>query len=498
MEKIILTGLTGLLLSQAAVANFKKGTALPDTSGQSEYYVTESIPLPKGEVMEIGSIALMADKKVAVTTRRGDVWVCSGAYAKDLSGVKWNRVFNGAHEPLGMFEKDGWLHFMDRDAYVRIGDTDKNGSYETYEVISNQWGINGDYHEYNFGSTPDKDGNVYVVHCLTGSATAKSQWRGWAQKIAADGTTTQFASGVRSPGGIGYNASGDIFYTDNQGLWNGTSSLKHLKPGGFMGNPTGLVYYDDAKGGIMGERPADPVDGSTLAIEGKKIPQLVPPAVQMPHGKIGQSPTAVITDKTDGKFGLFGGQVLVGEQTHSQVQRVYLEQVNGVYQGAVWHFLGGFKSGIIPMRLSGDGTLFVGGSSRGWASAGGKPFNFERVRWTGKEPFEMEKVEALKDGFKITFTEPVANLDEIKVENVNCEAWTYQYRSKYGSPEIEQVKPNVVSVSVDTETKQSITIKLDKMTQGHVHHLSLREIKNSAGKALWHPEVYYTLNEIPK
>ena len=38
-------------------------------------------------------------------------------------------------------------------------------------------------------------------------------------------------SGVRSPGGIGFNADGDVFYTDNQGPWNGTCSLKWLRPG---------------------------------------------------------------------------------------------------------------------------------------------------------------------------------------------------------------------------------------------------------------------------
>ena len=40
---------------------------------QEDFYLRDEIPLPKGEVMEIGSIALMPDKKVAVTTRRGDL-----------------------------------------------------------------------------------------------------------------------------------------------------------------------------------------------------------------------------------------------------------------------------------------------------------------------------------------------------------------------------------------------------------------------------------------
>ena len=40
---------------------------------QSDFYTIESIPLPPGEVMEMGSIALMPGDKVAVTTRRGDL-----------------------------------------------------------------------------------------------------------------------------------------------------------------------------------------------------------------------------------------------------------------------------------------------------------------------------------------------------------------------------------------------------------------------------------------
>ena len=32
----------------------------------------------------------------------------------------------------------------------------------------------------------------------------------------------------------------------------------------------------------------------------------------------------------------------------------------------------------------------VGGSNRGWASRGTKAQTFERVRWTGKVPFEIQ------------------------------------------------------------------------------------------------------------
>ena len=50
--------LCGLLLSSASAQQ------------QSDFYTREEIPLPKGEVMELGSIALMPDQKIAVTSRR--------------------------------------------------------------------------------------------------------------------------------------------------------------------------------------------------------------------------------------------------------------------------------------------------------------------------------------------------------------------------------------------------------------------------------------------
>ena len=69
-----------------------------------EYYLREEIPLPEGAVMEIGSIALMPEKKIAVTTRRGDLWICEGAYGEDLSKVTHLR---GKHR-IGVSCESSW------------------------------------------------------------------------------------------------------------------------------------------------------------------------------------------------------------------------------------------------------------------------------------------------------------------------------------------------------------------------------------------------------
>ena len=41
-----------------------------------------------------------------------------------------------------------------------------------------------------------------------------------------------------------YKPALQAFYCDNQGPWNGTSTLKHLTPGSFQGHPGGFRWYD--------------------------------------------------------------------------------------------------------------------------------------------------------------------------------------------------------------------------------------------------------------
>src|SRR5690606_24231249 len=138
--------------------------------------------------------------------------------------------------------------------------------------------------------------NIWVVLCLTGSFTSEHPWRGWCIRVNEDGTAVPTASGVRSPGGIATNALGDMFYTDNQGPWNGTSGLKHLVPGGFMGNPSGNHWYEKTE--ALGPRPQDPKSGSRMHVEAAKIPELIPTAVYFPYNKMGQSASGIINDGT--------------------------------------------------------------------------------------------------------------------------------------------------------------------------------------------------------
>jgi hypothetical protein len=211
---------------------------------------------------------------------------------------------------------------------------------------------------------------------------------------------------------------------------------------------------------------------------------------------MGQSASGIQNDGTAGKFGPFQNQLFVGDQTWSTVMRVYLEQVNGVYQGACFPFREGFDSGTLSLELASDGTLFVGGTDRGWGARGGKPFALQRMNWSGKTPFEIHEMHVKPDGFELTFTEPVDPETAGKVESYQFRTFTYIYQSNYGSPEVDATTPAIEKVTVAADGR-SVRLKT-ALNLGHLHELKPTGVRSKAGQPLLHPLAYYTLNEIPR
>ncbi len=99
-----------------------------------------------------------------------------------------------------------------------------------------------------------------------------------------------------------------------------------------------------------------------MLVEAARIPQLVPTAVILPYNKMGQSAAGILCDTTGGKFGPFEKQLFVGDQTHSTVMRVFLEKIDGLYQGACFPFRQGQGSGSLSLLFAPDGSMFVGGT----------------------------------------------------------------------------------------------------------------------------------------
>ncbi len=463
---------------------------------EDDYYPLTRCEIPAGVVLEPGAFELLPDGRVAVSSRRGEVWLIRDPFAKEVAAAQFHRFAHGLHEVLGLAWKDDWLYVTQRDDVSRIRDTDGDDVADVFEVVNAGWEITGDYHEYAFGSKFDRDGNLWVVLCLTGSFDSNCRYRGWCVRVTPDGELIPTCSGIRSPGGIGFNAAGDVFYTDNQGPWNGTSALKHLIPGKFVGHPGGFRWYDEAAA-VMGPRPREPESGSRFSVEAKKIPEYVPPTILFPYAKMGQSASGVACDTTGGRFGPFAGQMFVGDQTFSTVMRCYLEQVNGHYQGACFPFREGLGSGTVPVEIFPNGSMYVGGTNRGWGSRGNKPFAVERIDWSGKTPFEIREMRARPDGFDLVFTLPVDPQAAGAVESYKLSTYTYVFQATYGSPEVDHTTPTIESATVSTDGL-TVHLKVDGLQEGHVHELHAGGVRSAEGLPLLHKEAYYTLMYVPE
>jgi hypothetical protein len=477
---------------------------------ESDYYKITTFATPKETALEVSSIELLPGGKLALGTRRGEIWSVSNPQGEP-DKARYQLFASGQHEVMGLAYKDGWLYETNRYEVAKLKDDDGDGRADSFLTVSDEWGITGDYHEYAFGSRFDKAGDLWVVLCLTGSFNSNAPFRGWAVRVKPDGKMVPTCSGIRSPGGMGFDADGEVYYTDNQGPWHGSSTLQHLIPGSFQGHPGGNVWYDKAPN--MGPRPVEPSpeafkgdrkrdaadphsDPARMVHERARIKELVPPAVYLVHGKIGNSSSAIMCDLSAGKFGPFSKQLFVADQSHSNLSRVFLETINGVKQGVVFPFRSGFQSGIIGGRMDEEGRIFVGGSDRGWGAKGGKPFCFERLEWTGQVPFEIHEMRAKGDGFELTFTCPIDPATAADVKSYTTRAFTYAYHEDYGGPEVDEVIPQLTKAVVAPD-KKSVRLTFDKLTKGHIHELRLTGVKSAEGLPVLHPVAYYTLNEIP-
>ena len=501
MKSVILALLSPALLIPSHGANEK-------VDREAEYYRIITIPTPQiagqNVTMESGALLMLGPDKIACASRLGDIWIGEGV-TSEAPQPKWTRFASGLHEVLGLAQrpgdKEGWIYCTQRGEVTRMRDSNSDGRADVFETISDGWGISGDYHEYAFGSKFDREGNLWVVLCLTGSFNSDAVYRGWCLRVTPDGKVIPTNSGIRSPGGIGMNAEGDVFYTDNQGPWNGACKLQWLKPGAFVGHPGGNKWFDkpDTKDAIAAAglpKPKEPESKSRLYLQAKEIPELLPPAVYFPYPKMGQSAAGFACDLSGGKFGPFEKQLFVGDQTHSTVMRVSMEKVDEKYQGACYPFRKGFDSGSVALEYAPDGSLFVYGTDRGWGARGGKPYALQRLVWTGKTPFEIHEMRARPDGFDLTFTEPVDPKSAADPASYQLETYTYIYQGEYGSPEVDKTKPTITRVTVNPDHR-SVRLTVDGLQIGHVHELHAAGVKNLQGANLLHDAAYYTLFYLP-
>ncbi len=518
IKNILSAAALPVLMAAASFTSLK--THAQESAKEEDFFRIAKISVPEGVLLEVGGLTVLPNGTLGVATRRGDVYLIENPTSQRPF---YRKFATGLHEILGLAYKDGALYCAQRGELTKLVDTDADGKADVYETVY-AWPVSGHYHEYSFGPKVAPDGSFFVSgNVAFGNeewwrGESRVPWRGWVFKITENGQLEPWATGVRSPAGLSM-IDGEAFYTDNQGDWIGSGGIWHLPKGAFIGHPAGLRWSNEpnspvkitteqlyakfdpqqeknAQGRYI--KPENVVNAkfSTLLDVKKAFPETQLPAVWLPHGILGISNSEMVKIP-QGTFGPFEGQLLVGDQGQSKIMRVFMEKINGEYQGAAFDFRSGFQSGVLRMDWASDGSLFVGETDRGWGSAGDASMGLQRLVWNGRTPFEMRAVRAMPDGFEIEFTQPVDKKSAEDLASYHIESFIYKYHAVYGSPPVNNQVCEVKGVKV-SEDGMKARILVDGLRKNYIHLIRLDGVRNQENSySLVHPAAFYTLNNIP-
>lgn len=419
-------------------------------------FKVESIKIEAGKDRQVGGIDILPNGKIAAAFHDGEIRFY------DPENKAWSVFASGLHEPLGLVAEDNnTVTVVQRPELTKISDTDGDGVADTYDTICDDFGMSGNYHEFAFGPLKDKEGNYFVslnvasngapirreirgewlelglaredfyvssdewkegVKEKAGRMYSRVPYRGWVVKIdGKTGEMTPWASGLRSPNGLGFDANGELYVSDNQGDWLGTSKLHHIEKGKFYGHPASLPWTEGYDG-------PNPLEIPVAELEKMRTPA----AIWFTQSTMANSPTQPVLIPEG--FGPFGGQMLIGEMNKSRIIRLMLEKVNGVTQGACTPFVDGhgLDMGINRLAFDKDNSLVIGSSHLSWPGGEG----MARITFHGENTYqEVKDITITSDGFLVEFVEPLK--DPAGLAKVSLNRYTFDYHSSYGSSQID-------------------------------------------------------------
>ena len=412
-------------------------------------YSAERIPAPtdphgRPQLFEPMGMDTAEDGAIIVTTRSAGAW--------KYQNNTWTMIHDGLLDSLGVIIEKDHLIVGQKPELTRLDDKDGDGFYESSRTLSEDFLITTNYHEYLHGPAKGKDGNYYFAlnlgeHGGKHIYKANGNWmgsqgglRGWTLQVTPDGKTSRFAYGLRSPAGVGTGPDGLIYYTENQGEYNGTSKLHIIRKDRYYGHPSSLVD-------MKGLKPNSP------GIHWEKHKDKAEPAVALiPHGRLSNSPGSPAWDLTGGKFGPFKGDMYVGDQTLSTLFRIKPKEG---HEAALIPFGQGFPSGILRPNFGKDGALYIGQTGRGWRSRGGSLAALVKLTYKKDDSPKLADVTRKDNKFTLHFT------TRLKTRNADFKvlSWSYHDKPGYGSPENNRQDEKVSNTEFSSDGK-SVTVTI--------------------------------------
>ncbi|GHC40226.1 c-type cytochrome [Roseibacillus persicicus] len=393
-----------------------------------------------------------ADGSLIISTRTSGLW--------KLKDGTWTQIAEGLLDSLGLIiEDEKTIVVGQKPELTRLRDVDGDGWFDRYETIWDDFLFTHNYHEYLHGPAKGTDGNYYVqlnlghrgkpeVNYMAGGKYMGTQGglRGWALQITPEGKMTPYANGLRSPAGLATGPDGALYYTENQGEYVGTSKLFRLEQDKFYGNPCGLID-------LPGMTPQSP-EIAWDTVKGTKEKALA----LMAHSHLANAPGSPAWAPADGKFGPFGGQMFVGDQTLSQLFRILPKEGN---EAALIPFAKGFSSGVMRLLFAKDHSLYAGQTGRGWRAQGGQEDGLVRI-FRNEQSLGNELLDITRDGndFVLHYSKEIESAPT--AEQLRIMSWDYHDSPNYGSGELNKATLTTTKIEAKGKSLHISTTGLSK------------------------------------
>ncbi|MBK1854969.1 hypothetical protein JO972_08360 [Verrucomicrobiaceae bacterium 5K15] len=486
-----------------------------------DYYQIETIDGPDGVDFQIGGLDHDKNGNLIACFHRGEVM------SYNETSKQWKLFASGLHEPLGIHvEDEGTVLVIQRGELTRLHDQDGDGTADFYEVVCNDWGLSGNYHEFTFGLVKDSKKNIYIALGTasngsgvrenirgewnnTGGLTqdkflyggehgawnekkkiiprmyARVPYRGCILKITPGSRKAEvYATGVRTPNGLYMDKNDQLWVTDNQGDWVGASKLHHIMPDGFHGHVASLLWSKNPPKITPAELPVDELDALRVRAPGL-----------FPQGDAGNSITQPLPLKPSfaplSKSSLTEEQIIIGEMNHPRVVRYLPDVVNGVHQGTASHMIvtGQLDAGNNRLLYSRDGkSIYFGKTHLSWPGREG----IKKVTYTGKPYLMVEAVKLTPKGFRFTFNAEIRT--DKSAADFRIASYGFQYHSGYGSKKMKQSSEAVADINIDGNT---LEIELqNKPVKNRMYDITLPSAITSKLSDLSYPRYWYMAHEV--
>ncbi len=396
-----------------------------------EITVPTDAQLPSHSWMRLSGFDFFRDgHSAAVCTWNGEVWLVKGLDAT-LEKLTWQRIATGLFQPLGLKIVDDHIYVGCRDQIARLQDRHGDGGIDFIENFNNDHQVTEHFHEFATGLQTDADGNFYYAKCGRHGLPAVVPQHGTVLKVSADGRATEIlAHGFRAINGMCVDDDGGCIVTDQEGHWTPGNRIEKLRPGKFYGY---MWAYDH------------PASAADEAME-QPLVWIVPPMDRSP---------AEIVRIPKGSWGALQGSLLSLSYGTGQIFLVPYETAGQKLQGGVVALpLPLFPTGIMRGRFNPrDGQLYTCGLF-GWAGNRTADGGFFRVRSTGQPCYLPVRINAVTNGVRLTFTEPLDPATAQAVTNYTVTTWGLKRSENYGSPRTnEKTLPvKIARLSPDCKT----------------------------------------------